>query len=30
MLIGEIQHDGALSWSDEEMNSHKITRLMCS
>ena len=24
MLIGEIQHDGPLSWSDEEMNAHKI------
>jgi hypothetical protein len=26
MFIGEIQHDGPLSWSDEEMNSHKIMK----
>ena len=26
MLIGEIQHDGPLAWSDEEMNAHKIMK----
>jgi hypothetical protein len=26
MLIGEMQHDGPLSWSNEEMNAHKIMK----
>ena len=26
MLIGEIQHDGPLAWSDEEVNAHKIMK----